>query len=205
MSLNASLFGKDSDNYQHLSGVVDEVLKAVSRYNPRALSFSLGRLDGESLEADVGITELHSLRGYAAHIELEGEPPKTTLDGKGHYPTLKRIYDGTDSSKRFQHLINHSDCGGYYIPIEFAEPVLLERRSFTLGTDGPVGSSQKLLSELDEINKYLNVVGDYGQVERGSVEQTIRDDPWASEKHAWSVLHWLARESIARHLILIFA
>jgi hypothetical protein len=33
----------------------------------------------------------------------------------------------------------------------------------------------------------------------------IDGDPWETEKHVWAVLHWFARESVDRELLLVFA
>ena len=55
-----------------------------------------------------------------------------------------------DDQTRASHLVNHSDCEGYYLPDDFPEPQWIrttgERESAL-----SVGSSVRLLSELTEL------------------------------------------------------
>lgn len=73
--------------------------------------------------------DLYQLRQLAAYLEqgrdvselLKAGPP---TDGEPD-PVLVAIWDG-DQTTRFPHLINHQADGGYYLPVDFAEPIWLE-------------------------------------------------------------------------------
>jgi hypothetical protein len=73
--------------------------------------------------------DLYQLRQLAAYLEqdqdiaplLQNGPPS---DGDPD-PLLVTIWDG-EQPTRFPHLINHQADGGYYLPVDFAEPIWLE-------------------------------------------------------------------------------
>jgi len=73
--------------------------------------------------------DLYQLRQVAAYLEqdrdiaplLNAGPPS---DGDPD-PLLVSIVDG-EQPTRFPHLINHQAEGGYYLPVDFAEPIWLE-------------------------------------------------------------------------------
>ena len=73
--------------------------------------------------------DLYQLRQIAAYLEqdrdivplLKAGPPN---DGDPD-PLLVAIWDG-EQPTRFPHLINHQADGGYYLPVDFAEPIWLE-------------------------------------------------------------------------------
>ena len=72
--------------------------------------------------------DLYQLRQIAAYLEqdrdiaplLNAGPPS---DGDPD-PLLIAIWDG-EQPTRFPHLINHQADGGYYLPVDFAEPIWL--------------------------------------------------------------------------------
>jgi len=73
--------------------------------------------------------DLYQLRQIAAYLEqgrdiaplIKAGPPS---DGDPD-PLLVAIWDG-EQPTRFPHLINHQADGGYYLPVDFAEPIWLE-------------------------------------------------------------------------------
>lgn len=69
---------------------------------------------------------IHYLRRIAAHIGAGKGLPAPCLDNKAaEDPVLRRYYHAFNESSNlpFAHLSNHSDAGGYYLPIPFAEPI----------------------------------------------------------------------------------
>jgi len=93
----------------------------------------------------------------------------------------------------------------YYIHLDFAEPLQLqekEKENFI-----SVGSSVQLLSELDELNKYLKMDSDFELLGDKGVYKLIceyESDQWRFVKWTWTILHWLARQSVARQLCIYF-
>lgn len=75
--------------------------------------------------------DLYQLRQLAAYLENGRDIAPilaSTSDTNGDVdldPLLESIWEGEHPS-RFVHLINHQGEGGYYLPVEFAEPIWLE-------------------------------------------------------------------------------
>jgi hypothetical protein len=73
--------------------------------------------------------DLYQLRLLAAYLERGRDiapilDPNAELESEPD-PLLAAIWDGEEPT-RFPHLINHQADGGYYLPVEFAEPIWLE-------------------------------------------------------------------------------
>jgi hypothetical protein len=113
--------------------------------------------------------DLYQLRQVAAHLEQERDiapllkagPPS---DGDPD-PLLAAIWDG-EQQTRFPHLINHQADGGYYLPVDFAEPIWLEAEDEEPAEedeeDEPYisfGSSVGLQRELAELANLLQQAG----------------------------------------------
>lgn len=91
-------------------------------------------IEGEGLSEEVGTTEdLHELRRIAA--ASLGKTPDDYYEGR--VPT----------GFKFNHLINHSDADGYYVPYDFPHAFFLEEIS--------IGSAPALLRELDELTELV--------------------------------------------------
>ncbi len=73
--------------------------------------------------------DLYQLRQIAAYLELDHDIAPLLKDGPPSDgdpdPLLVAIWDG-EQPTRFPHLINHQADGGYYLPVDFAEPIWLE-------------------------------------------------------------------------------
>src|SRR3954470_1192060 len=99
---------------------------------------------GRALLHSFGYSTLHYLRRvYALHqrgAEVTPVLPDEDLDTE-----LER----DESYNLFSHLICHSDCDGYYVPVDFGDPLYLDA--------GSVGSSQRLLRELRECAPHIGV------------------------------------------------
>jgi hypothetical protein len=137
--------------------------------------------------------DLYQLRQIAAYLEqdrdigplLKAGPPS---DGEPD-PVLIAIWDGNQST-RFPHLINHQADGGYYLPVDFPEPIWLEAEDEEPSEeegDEPFisfGSSVGLLRELVELAGLLQQAGVPAQsaparclqVLRTAADQSIAND-----------------------------
>ena len=135
-----------------------------------------------------------SLQALAAYIE-QGRDVALLHDFKPEAatepdPLLAAIWEG-EQPTRFAHLINHQADGGYYLPVDFPEPIWLEFDEET-GEDGhdiqePVvsfGSSTALQRELVDLEPLLQKAGVLEQsapyrclrVLREAVDQSINND-----------------------------
>ncbi len=110
--------------------------------------------------------DLYQLRRLAAHLE-RGDDVQTVLeggsaDGEDVDDLLADIWDD-EAETRFPHLIKHQGDGGYYLPVEFAEPIWVEYgddddEEESLDDESTVsfGSSVGLLRELTDLEALLS-------------------------------------------------
>jgi hypothetical protein len=112
--------------------------------------------------------DLYQLRQIAAYLEQDRDvAPLFKLgpssDGEPD-PLLVAIWDG-EQATRFPHLINHQADGGYYLPVDFPEPIWLEAEDDEPSeeeSDEPFisfGSSVGLQRELAELADMLQQAG----------------------------------------------
>ncbi len=124
---------------------------------PRELS------DGYSFSCSMmGYGGLHHLRRVAVHLE-----PKRGLHGmkKGKLPAPMPGYECSDplldarylagTGSHFRHLIDHSDCEGYYVPQDFRAPLCSDELP-----GGIVGSVQRLHEECTELARAIGIPED---------------------------------------------
>jgi hypothetical protein len=131
--------------------------------------------DGEGVAEEIGLQEeLHELRQIAAAFQ-----GRTTDD----------YYEGrAQAGMRFNHLINHSDTDGYYVPVEFMQAFFVEETS--------IGSSVSLLAELDVLGP---VLGDLYPEEVAKALLTSDEEeraPLTGPVGIWHSLSRLCRSSI---------
>ncbi|MGW1148882.1 hypothetical protein ACWD6I_28535 [Streptomyces sp. NPDC002454] len=118
-------------------------------------------------------------------------PPAPPVDGPAWRRDLERIEDETMMFA--SHLLCHSDSSGYYVPVDFADPLLLRPESGVAG-GGMVGSTHRLLQELDRVAAAL-----------GAPDAVPADgDPHAPERRALHQLRAACRAGIAGGHALVF-
>ncbi|MFI1311092.1 hypothetical protein ACH4TS_13115 [Streptomyces albidoflavus] len=101
--------------------------------------------EGAEFEA-WGYSGLHTVRRLAVHLATDGRLPEP-LDRTQRAtddPLLSKVYEAlpSDPPGPFDHLVHHSDCEGYYVPVDFAH-VIVDKRA----PGGYLGSSLRLLAE----------------------------------------------------------
>ncbi|MEC3919272.1 hypothetical protein [Nocardia sp. CDC160] len=112
-----------------------------------------------------------------------------------------------DLSYTFEsHLLCHSDCEGYYVPVDFGE-VLFPDEELAL-SGGMVGSSQALMRELVYVAPYLGIAFVDGELLDAEIDR-IHDDgrdehSLYRERLAWLLLYEAARVSVANSTIITF-
>lgn len=145
------------------------------------------RLDGFSYST------IHYLRRASA-LQRRGDevtpvPPGEEPDSE---PAREETYDLSS------HLICHADDSGYYIPVDFDDPLFLEL--------GDVCSSHQLLGELkacaSAIGISLDDDGTLSDSEAGRV--ATLEGPYSNEWMAWLALYEAARISIATGHAIVF-
>jgi hypothetical protein len=222
MSLGAYLgkFGKenfelaeDEDYQKWIKKVKKAVLAAVQKQTGTKFVWAEGKGPEEQLGMEFGGWEgLAQLQRFAAHIQFTGFPPTEPAkdDQLDNDEYLLRCRSAMEDETgvlggdyKFRHLIMTGESIRY-IPFDFPEPLLIEEEGNDETTS--IGSSFQLYHELNEINRHLLVVNDFGQLDRNESLNLIENakDPWGSSKWAWMVLHWLSRESVNKKLSIYF-
>jgi hypothetical protein len=103
----------------------------------------------------LGYSGLHYLRRIAAHLDLNGQ-----LVSPGNHentrddPALNDYYSLLGNGS-YDHLIQHSDAEGYYLPIALTEVLYTEQPLGIAG--GIIGSSVNLLRECEQLAAVLGI------------------------------------------------
>ncbi|GAA0969509.1 hypothetical protein GCM10009555_016770 [Acrocarpospora macrocephala] len=172
-----------------------------------------------------GYSGLHCLRRLAVHLAETGALPaladtREAADDplvaevytrRPHYAveigdSVRVIGSAEDATGGFDHLVQHSDCEGFYVPVDF-EPVLIDERV----TGGYIGSSQRLLEECRRIAERLGLPEDLDPWS-DKVDEAIEDrrtvlEGWQRygvESFTCLQLMAAARQSIATGAAVVF-
>jgi hypothetical protein len=112
------------------------------------------------LEGDMwGYSGLHALRRVAVHLAETGTlpGPLEVASRAAKDPLLGKAYAEWpgEPAGLFDHLIHHSDCEGYYVPVDFGRVIVDERLA-----GGYLGSSVRLLAETRRVASALGLPED---------------------------------------------
>jgi hypothetical protein len=139
---------------------------------------------------------LHHLR--RVYVLDRQDLPITPLDERGMQDRDHAAIDD-EASMLDSHLLCHSDCEGYYVPVAFDEPLFLPASAGVAG-GGMVGSSQGLLDELRGCAPALGITLDGGELtddEARRIGDLPETDPFMIESSVWLTLHEACLASIA--------
>lgn len=109
------------------------------------------------------------------------------------------------------HLLCHSDCEGYYLPVEFDDILFPDDELGIPG--GMVGSSVALLRELVYVASYLGIaLDDEGELSDSEIDRIyaeLGDDdddehPFYRERETWILFYEAARISVAEGTMITF-
>lgn len=183
------------------------------------------------------INELLAGEGLPAHEEATTPGSATARDGIGSVPysfvhylrrayaraceypdrSLEPVAEGEDPADDpavdrpaylFEsHLICHSDCDGYYVPVAFDE-VLFPADELGL-PGGMVGSSVGLLRELVYVAPFLGITLTDGELTDSEIERIHRENgddehPLYRERETWLLFYEAARVSVADSTVITF-
>ncbi|MDN3353030.1 hypothetical protein [Actinomadura sp. DC4] len=127
-----------------------------------------------------GYSSLHTVRRLAVHLVETGSLPEP-LNGQSATkdPLLEDAYLEVpgDTAGGFDHLVHHSDCEGYYVPVDFEEVIIDERL-----TGAYLGSSVRLLAEARAIAAALGLPED---LDPGSDEVSAATDAETPNGEGW--------------------
>ncbi len=134
-----------------------------------------------------------SLRGYAKWLDCRDQFPEFRVTRDHSYP----FWTVAIARLSCPHLVTHDCHCGYYLPCDFAEPLDVEPfvAYADVMTARRVGSSVRLLRELDAVQESLAVPEDYAYP---------ADDPLVGVKAAFLQLRKVAELSCRHGLPVIF-
>jgi hypothetical protein len=105
------------------------------------------------------------------------------------------------------HLLCHSDSAGYYVPVDFPDPLFLNDHPDVAG-GGMVGSSQGLRAELRRCAPALGIAltaeGELAEDEAHRIGHVDDDADFATETTVWFALWEACRASIAGGHAIVF-
>ncbi|MFD5088061.1 hypothetical protein ACFWOG_36240 [Kitasatospora sp. NPDC058406] len=137
-----------------------------------------------------------------------GEPvtPAASIGEQEWDRDCEKIRDET--SMFSSHLLCHADNAGYYVPVDFADPLFLPPEAEVAGA-GMVGSAQRLLAELSAVAPALGIGVDAGGLalgpqETGPAGRDAADEPFESERFAWHQLHRACLASVTGGYAVVF-
>lgn len=151
--------------------------------------------------------------GYLMHLRRIyvltklGEPviPASETDSEQYDRDCEEIDD--EATMLDSHLLCHSDCSGYYIPVDLDGPLFLPPEADVEG-HGMVGSSQGLLTELvgvaPSLGIHLDADGTLSAAEETKLAELPLDAPFEMEKFTWHQLYRACRASIAGGRAIVF-
>lgn len=145
----------------------------------------------------------HALRAFAAHQDypakkglLRKEVRYFELENPESHPGIRKIWEGADSS--YRHLVVHADNQGYYFPVKFEDPLLLDAEIGVVA-----GSSYALQAELAKLGKFVKAEKRWSDL-RDRDPLVPDGDPMGYVKYGWMFMHHCATLSVDRGLPIIF-
>jgi hypothetical protein len=114
-----------------------------------------GELSDRELGETVGGTDgIAPLQALVVSYLLDGRLPETWRPFDLYEPS-RRARDATnrESLRRFLHLVEHDPVTGFYLPIDFPDPIWLPGELHRESYEISVGSAVKLLDDLQQWSK----------------------------------------------------
>ncbi|MFC8392536.1 MULTISPECIES: hypothetical protein [unclassified Streptomyces] len=166
----------------------------------------------ESAEFEMwGYSGLHTVRRLAVHLAAGGRLPEPLGEGSRAVddPLLSEVYETLpgDPPGPFDHLVHHSDCEGYYVPVDFAHVIVDDK-----APGGHLGSSVRLLAETQRLAEALGLPEDLDPHSAEVFEAADAEEPategwrrYGVESYVCLQLLQAAKVSVATGAAIAFA
>jgi hypothetical protein len=144
----------------------------------------------------------HHLRRAVAYARRA--PDKFAAIDREADPTEDEYLDRELSVHFGCHLICHSDCEGYYVPLDFPEPLYSDDEDKIPGC--MVGSSVRLLAELRQAATLLEIALDAdGRLSDPEAER-LKDEAhrYHLERMVWFAFYEVAQASVDHKSLIVF-
>jgi len=208
VGLLADLIKNDEEGAEWFRGSLEQVnsvlrdLGVPEHHEPEELP----PLKSRSAIASYPYSFLHHLRRVYARCTADPmwSPQPVVL---GEDPAEDPVVD-SESNMFTSHLLCHSDCEGFYLPIEFHDVIIDEKEDDRI-PGGLLGSSFRLREELVRIAPRLGIRLEKGglsnaEAERLAQEIDTEEGLWI-EKAVWLSLFEAARLSIEHRTAICFS
>jgi hypothetical protein len=147
----------------------------------------------------------HLRRAFVLARFDEPVTPALGLDSAQYVRDCQRIDDETTMFD--SHLLCHADDSGYYVPVDFGDPLFLDAAARVDG-NGMVGSSQRLRAELASVAPALGIrLGADGALsadEESALRGLEPGTPFEMERVIWHQLHRACAASVAGGSAIVF-
>ena len=204
----ADLLKHDAEGAEWLEGglAAANALLASAGYPAHDEPRSVPRLAPRAGLGSMPYSFLHHLRrAYARRAEDpawmataldEGEDPADD-------PALEEQFGALAS-----HLVCHSDAEGFYLPVDFPEPLFADSAQSDV-PGGIVGSSQRLLAELVQVAPALGITLRDGRLSDAEADRidflASSEEGLHRELSSWLALFEAARLSVEHRTAIVFA
>jgi len=145
----------EADSYAHYK-VQFEILNKALRAKGIGEHVEPEKLD-DIFTCDMSHNAVHCLRRVAAYLALGKPIPPPCSGDATEDPILSLFYSDQvrkEERLKYQHLIDHSDAEGFYVPLDFERPL---DTSFVSPDSWMLGSTQRLRAECSELAHALNM------------------------------------------------
>jgi hypothetical protein len=141
---------------------------------------------------------LHVLRRiYAHHLAYPGKPLPEDIYTSKDNALVER------ETSEFLHLLAHSDCEGFYVPVDFPEVIFDDRLPGAM-----LGSSQRILGELQDVAPLLGITLSDGTLSDQEAQRltqiVLANAATGTALMVWLALFEAARLSIAHKTAIHF-
>jgi hypothetical protein len=198
----------DTEGFAHYQGAFARLTKALADKGITWSEPEVGEPPADPLvSAGFPYRYLTHLRRVHVLARL-GEPvtPAQSVDEEQYDLDREKIDD--EMTMFDSHLLCHADNAGYYVPVDFSDPLFLPEGSGVAG-GGMVGSSQRLLAELVRMAPALGIHLDAAGAMSPDEESVLRGlesgARFEQEIFTWHQLYRACRASVASGHAIVFS
>lgn len=207
VGLRCDLARNDSEGFEYHSDAFERLTRALAKEGIEWREPEVVHARGSSdFSASFPYSYLMHLRRIYTLVQ-RGEPITSASEVSAEQYGLDRKKILDESTLFASHLLCHADNGGYYIPVDFEDPLfLLEEADIDGG--GMVGSSQQLRYELadfaDELGIQLEEDGTLSPTLVEAVTSADDTEPFAAERYTWVQLYRACLASVKSGHAIVF-
>lgn len=197
VGLLADLQANDPEGAQWVNDELRKINGVLLKLGLRAHVEGRGRVPSARACTSFPYSFLHYLRrAYVCHIE-----GKALRDGDITETDDRLIAD--ISMDMSSHLLCHSDCEGWYVPVDFDEPIFDDN----IPGGEMLGSSQKLLAEVLSVAEFLGIEVIHGapsDAAKRELEAIEDDGPNWRARLVWYTVWEAAQLSVTHKTAISF-